>query len=812
MSNILVSVIMPSLNSGHYIDEAICSCIEQEELLELIIFDGGSKEETINRIKYWSKKDKRVRFFSQRDKGPADAINKALSFVKGNVIGWLNSDDKYLKNSFKRALNEFKKDENLKILYGQGQHIDSLGRFIEYYPTHKPDVTINKFQDGCFICQPTVFFKKSLITEIGKLDVRLQTCFDFDLWLRVFRKYRPFEIGFVNQVQASTRLHKNTITHRKYWYVNIESAYILDKYLGEVKSHWLEQAARFLIINNRNECVDYLKNSYLDEYLSTKLKKIHSGFIDNFLSIKDNNFSLKIQKRLDLPFSLRLLLNKRKDLQKCGFLNFSEDRNLCIWLLNHGIKEYPFLFFGDYKSNNLLKWLSEINNKKNSRILQAIFYDNDKINKKWFLRKSKLILRIFVYFRWEQITKNSSIRYSSFFYNPNFFKKIHLVLNLSRDQKKVNLIGYPFYLSGIGEDLRTTASALRFKGIKFNILNFQSNFNKRTKYKTFNNIDNEEKGKISIIFLNPEDCYWYLKSKSNDYYKNHYLIGYLPWEFKKWPTQLKDIFSYLDEIWTSSIFTMNSLKDFKKTKKVMPLCVDYSDKRINLLNKNQKLFYRKKYNLPSKNLIFISSFDLESQVERKNPWASIKAFQMAFNPNYPNSPKENDVMLILKTFKPLIFNRDWENLKNIALMDNRIKIIEDDLSHLELMQLYGCCDVLISLHRSEGFGRIIAECIGLGLEIITTNWGGNTDFCNKLYTHLVNYKLIKVLPGTYPSWPNQFWADPDLDEASGFMKEIYNGKRKNTMENIDHLKKCFSYDQCGERYKKRIFEIMRSLS
>ena len=44
------------------------------------------------------------------------------------------------------------------------------------------------------------------------------------------------------------------------------------------------------------------------------------------------------------------------------------------------------------------------------------------------------------------------------------------------------------------------------------------------------------------------------------------------------------------------------------------------------------------------------------------------------------------------------------------------------------MNLYGCCDVLVSLHRSEGFGRVIAECIILGLEIITTNWGGNTDF------------------------------------------------------------------------------------
>ena len=108
------------------------------------------------------------------------------------------------------------------------------------------------------------------------------------------------------------------------------------------------------------------------------------------------------------------------------------------------------------------------------------------------------------------------------------------------------------------------------------------------------------------------------------------------------------------------------------------------------------------------------------------------------------------------------------------------------------MNLYGSCDVLISLHRSEGFGRVIAECINLGLEIITTNWGGNTDFCNNDSTFLVPYELIDVLPGTYPFWENQKWADPNLEKAAEYIQDIYKGKRLNNEKFRIKTKNLFS--------------------
>ncbi len=658
----VVSVLMPSLNSGLFMHEAIKSCLDQNELLELIIIDGGSSEETKSIIRYWGNKDIRVKYFFENDEGPADALNKALSYSTGDYIGWLNSDDRYEKNALKRSLKKLYENKKLKIVYGHGQHIDELGRFTEYYPTLKPEKGIKKFQDGCFICQPTILMKKELFKDIGSFDKNLKTCFDFDLWLRVFQKYNLQEIGFINAVQASTRLHKNTITNEKYWLVNIESAYLLFKYLGYVENHWLEQAARFLVLKNKSNAKQYLENSEFKYLLNKEIQIIYEKFLDSFINKIKKPIKSNIYQRKELPKSILILLNHREDLQDCGFNLLKNERNLCIWLIKHGTIEYPFLFKGNYKNNSLIKWLSNKNDKNNSRIVQAIWDSNENLQKFWVFKKNKTILKIFLYFFWSNFCESKIIQYKS------FFKPIHINLFKLIDNKtkkifwlekrlisldQVNLIGYSNFESGVGHDLKTTSESLELFGFKTNIIDFQTKLNSRKILTKSRRLNNKNNAKITIICLNPFDCYWILSLKLTDYLESNYLIGYLPWELKKWPVELKEIFNYLDEIWTPSKFILDSLTGFEKYKKIMPLCVEYNSIELEPKNKIKKAFYRNKYKVNKENVIFLCSFDLESYVERKNPWGAIKAFQKAFNPNYPNSPENKKVNLIIKTFKPL---------------------------------------------------------------------------------------------------------------------------------------------------------------
>ena len=98
--------------------------------------------------------------------------------------------------------------------------------------------------------------------------------------------------------------------------------------------------------------------------------------------------------------------------------------------------------------------------------------------------------------------------------------------------------------------------------------------------------------------------------------------------------------------------------------------------------------------------------------------------------------------------------------------------METNLTRYQLLQLYGCCDGFLSLHRAEGFGRGMAEAFQLGLDVVATNWSGNTDFCKGRLAHPIPYELEPVTPGAYPHWPDQVWAEPNIKAAAEALRKI----------------------------------------
>ncbi|MGC9969670.1 MAG: glycosyltransferase [Bryobacteraceae bacterium] len=88
----------------------------------------------------------------------------------------------------------------------------------------------------------------------------------------------------------------------------------------------------------------------------------------------------------------------------------------------------------------------------------------------------------------------------------------------------------------------------------------------------------------------------------------------------------------------------------------------------------------------------------------------------------------------------------------------------------------GCCDCLVSLHRSEGFGLVMAEAMHLGKPVIATNYSGNTNFTKPENSFLVRYKLRPVGNGCEPYDPGCLWADPDLEDAARHMTSVVTSK------------------------------------
>jgi cellulose synthase/poly-beta-1,6-N-acetylglucosamine synthase-like glycosyltransferase len=235
----LVSIVMPSFNQAQFINESIASVLGQSyPRLELIVADGNSTDGTQAALARWQATDTRVRWTSEPDAGPADAINKALGRVRGTYVGWLNSDDLYTAGAVQRAVEKLTHANGYMMVYGQAEHIDEQGSFLAAYPTLAPSAGMHRFTEGCFICQPTVFFRRSMVLLLGKLDASLKTSFDFDFWLRAFGAF-PQRIGFVDAVQAKSRLHDACITQKMRRTVALEGLNLLKKHLGQAPLHWM---------------------------------------------------------------------------------------------------------------------------------------------------------------------------------------------------------------------------------------------------------------------------------------------------------------------------------------------------------------------------------------------------------------------------------------------------------------------------------------------------------------------------------------------------------------------------------------------
>jgi hypothetical protein len=216
------------------------SVLEQcDAAIELLVSDGGSSDGSLGVLeKLTIEFGPRLRWMSAADRGPANAINNALKSSRGGIIGWLNADDFYARDAIDVAIKAFAADDELAMLYGEAEHVDSTGRALRRYPTSPPSAGIEAFQAGCFICQPTVFLRRCVIDQLGGLDERLSTAFDFDLWLRIFRHFQG-RIGYTDRVQAFSRLHGRTITSLQRKAVASEATRLLSRYLGRAEPHWI---------------------------------------------------------------------------------------------------------------------------------------------------------------------------------------------------------------------------------------------------------------------------------------------------------------------------------------------------------------------------------------------------------------------------------------------------------------------------------------------------------------------------------------------------------------------------------------------
>ena len=230
-----ISIVTPSYNQGKYIERTIQSVQIQKNIdyqIEHIIFDGKSTDNTIEIL---NKYDSKIRWSSEADGGQANAVNKGISICSGDIIGWLNSDDIYYPGAFAKVRAIFLEHPDVDVIYGQASHIDQFDIEFEEYPTEPWNFERLKFH--CFICQPALFFRKSVIDRFGLLDENLQYCMDYEYWLRLAKGGAKFL--FLEEKLAGSRMYPQNKTLGARTNVHFEINQMFLKQFGSVPDRWI---------------------------------------------------------------------------------------------------------------------------------------------------------------------------------------------------------------------------------------------------------------------------------------------------------------------------------------------------------------------------------------------------------------------------------------------------------------------------------------------------------------------------------------------------------------------------------------------
>jgi len=258
------------------------------------------------------------------------------------------------------------------------------------------------------------------------------------------------------------------------------------------------------------------------------------------------------------------------------------------------------------------------------------------------------------------------------------------------------------------------------------------------------------------------------------------IVAFWSWEFETTPRAWKRIGVVVDQIWTNSDFAKAAFEkrfpDIEVVKVPMPPLIHQSGIEMNRQNRHQT---------SDKPLGFVCVFDFFSDQDRKNPAGAIQSFLKAFGRNAPN------VKLTIKSVNGHKYKFELEQLKRLAQEDESIFFLDSNLQRDEVDDLIASNQVLLSLHRAEGFGFNMFDALGMGLSVVATGYSGNLEYSIHQNMKLVNFDL-QEFNRQYSSYRiKSRWADPNTDHAalilSSLEKDFRAGKKvKRTNQLIDN--------------------------
>jgi glycosyltransferase involved in cell wall biosynthesis len=312
----MVSIITPSYNSMPFIEETILSVKNQDYdgNIEHIIFDAQSKDGTIEIVQKYDN----INFISEPDSGQSDAINKGFNLSKGEIIGWINSDDFYEAGVIKKVVKFFSENPKTDMIHGDINIVDDssikLGSTFGLNIKNPIDLLRNNV-----IKQPTIFIRRRIIDDLKGVNKKLHWTMDREFWLRIL--LNGYNVVYLKNLKIANfrvcegrKSHDNPDKMIEEWINVIENYFdegiyfskvnkkVKNSIINEKKSDYY--AIKMKMCFEKNKKFSALKNFFKSVFYNTKIalnmglwKNLIAGLIgvkiNKYRKFKKNEFEAK---------------------------------------------------------------------------------------------------------------------------------------------------------------------------------------------------------------------------------------------------------------------------------------------------------------------------------------------------------------------------------------------------------------------------------------------------------------------------------------------------------------------------------------
>ncbi len=261
-----------------------------------------------------------------------------------------------------------------------------------------------------------------------------------------------------------------------------------------------------------------------------------------------------------------------------------------------------------------------------------------------------------------------------------------------------------------------------------------------------------------LLAVNAPSLPLMLARSERDLLRGRRIIGAWAWELPIVPQSWAAGARYVHEIWAPSPFVAQALEQLLPGRvRLVPYPLALCD--IPVADEDAS------FDFPGEAVMTLMVLSLGSSFARKNPMAGIEAFRRAFG----NRP---DRILVIKLSGAQAFPREAARIE--AEAGPNIRVISGTWPQPRMAALLGRADILLSLHRAEGFGLVLAEAMLRGKPVVATGWSGNLGFMDEASAALIGYRLVPVedASGIYAKLPGALWAEPDVGHAAEWLRRL----------------------------------------